>query len=453
MGQQASARLRSDARRRRLRNALLVLMALGMIGGGLAWVWGSTTVTKLVETTSEIFEPPIARPTLVIPGSTPMPTSIPNWEGNEPFNILLLGLDLRPADEDTRADTQIVVHVDPGSRSVSMLSIPRDLLVQVPGYGERRINAAYQLGETDKRVVPGGGPGLSIITIEQNFGIRIHYFAQVDFTGFERIVDSMGGVTLDVPRPLVDNEYPFLNYGFSRIYIPGGLQHMDGRTALRYARSRHADSDLGRAARQQQVLLALRQQGLSLDILSRINNIASDLSGAVRTDIDPRQLLPLAQLAREIDPADVHNEVLKPPAVNEYIVPGSGAEVLLPNWDVIRPLIARTFADPRLAKEGARLSVQNGTNVGGMARKLRDELVPKGFIVVDLSNPPDQGNYPVSSITDYTGGKKPQTLKALAQALGIEPSNVKMGDPEDAKVAPDGEPVDFLVMVGDDRLP
>src|SRR5207253_11179176 len=115
--------------------------------------------------------------------------------------------------------------------------------------------------------------------------------------GFERIVDTMGGVTIDVPKPLADNDYPLAqnSYGTTRIYIAAGLQHMDGRTALEYARSRHADSDLGRNSRQQQVLLALRPQGVSLNLLPNLNELLSQLSGAIKTDLSLTQVGSLAQ--------------------------------------------------------------------------------------------------------------------------------------------------------------
>jgi LCP family protein required for cell wall assembly len=128
---------------------------------------------------------------------------------------------------------------------------------------------------------------LAKATVRENFGIPIHYYAMVNFSGFEQIVDTIGGINLDVPRPLVDNKFPFLEFGATRVYIPGGLQHMGGHTALQYARSRHADSDIGRNSRQQQVLLAIREQGMGLNVLSHLTELAQELGDAVRTVRSP----------------------------------------------------------------------------------------------------------------------------------------------------------------------
>ncbi|HUP28441.1 MAG TPA: LCP family protein, partial [Chloroflexia bacterium] len=320
-------------------------------------------------------------------------------------------------------------------------------------HDEARINAAYQIGEKDKENIKGGGPALAMSTIQANFGIRIDYFAQVDFTGFERVVDAMGGVTLDVPRPLVDNEYPLANEGVTRIYIPAGLQHMDGRTALQYARSRHADSDIGRNSRQQQVLLALRQQSLNFNLITRLNSISGELTDAVKTDLDLVKLGSLAQLGRQIGPESIQTVLINADMVNEVVLPGTGAQVLMPDWNLIRPKVAQAFSDPRVAKEEARLSVQNGTTTSGIGRKVHDSLVAKGFFVPDLASAPDQGKYPKTKIIDYSDGKKPYTLEALTKALKIDPADVEQGNPEDAPLATsDRKPVDIVVIAGDDKI-
>ena len=237
MSQRTAIRLQTDARRRRIRLAIFLAVGFFVAGGIAAYAYIYQPVQKTIEqintTIKDVFVTPVTvRPA---PGSgpnaTPVTVTYPNWSKNEPVNILLLGLDFRPEEQDSRADTMIVVHIDPAEKTATMLSIPRDLWVPIPGHGEARINAAFQLGEDDK-TTPGGGPGLAMATVEDNFNIPIHYFAQVDFTGFERIVDAMGGINIDVPRPLADNEYPYGDYGYSRIYVPAGLQHLDGHTAL-----------------------------------------------------------------------------------------------------------------------------------------------------------------------------------------------------------------------------
>ena len=446
----ATLLVRNRRRRRRIVQFTILAIALGLVGAGafLATVVVPPIVTLLGEG-GKIFATPVSE--RVGPEGTAIAAPTPDWANKQSINVLLLGLDYRPQEADTRADTQIVVHINLETKTASMLSIPRDLWVNIPGFGEGRINTSYQLGENNKDTVPGGGPTLAMSTIEQNFGIRIHYFAQVDFAGFERVLDAMGGITIDVPKPLVDNEYPLANYGATRIFIPAGLQHFDGFTALQYARSRHSDSDLGRNSRQQQVLLALKQQALSLNILSRLTDIVNQLAGAVKTDLTFLQVTSLAEIAKDIGPGAIQTVLIEPPLVNSAVL-SSGADVLMPDWSLIRPKVTQLFGDPRLSREAARISVLNGTEVGGVARKTSDLLIARGLGVVEVASVSDPGAYPVTTITDYTGGAKPNTIEALAKELGVAPSAVIAGDPAEAPVATsDGKPVDILVIVGDDK--
>jgi LCP family protein required for cell wall assembly len=455
MTQRAISRYQTESKRRRIRAVLIGLAALVLLVGGVEFAYVThiwDTGTTLLNT---VFQTPVSqRPAGFGPSGeegTPVTIEYPDWSKKEPFNILLIGLDYRPGEEDSRADTQIIVHIDPAQKSAAMVAIPRDLWVPIPHYGEGRINSAFQHGESDPET---DGPSLAMWTIEDNFGIPLRYYAQVDFTGFEKIIDTMGGLTIDVPKPLVDNDYPLGNYGVTRIYIPAGLQHMDGRTALAYARSRHADSDLGRNSRQQQVLLALRQQGINLNLITKLDQIAANLKDSVKTNLTLQEIGSLAQLSRELDPASIQTVQIDANMVTEIITSG-GADVLQPNWALIRPKIAQAFADPKLAKEGARLSVQNGTAVGGMAKKLQDTLVEKGYYVADLRSvdAAEVGTYPKTVIIDYSGGGKPATIDALTKELGIPASAVQKGAADEAPIAnADGKPVDIAVIVGEDRV-
>jgi LCP family protein required for cell wall assembly len=386
--------------------------------------------------------------------ATPSPVQVrfPDWSKQEPVNVLLIGLDARTGDTAPLADTQVIVHIDPANKTAALVSIPRDLWVDIPGFGQGRVNSAYQLGALHENTVPGGGPGLAMATIEQDFGVPIDYYAQVNFEGFQSIVDTLGGVTLDVPSPLVDNAYPFGDYGLTRIYIPAGLQHMDGKTALEYARSRHADSDIFRNTRQREVLLAIRESALDPSMLTHLSDLADQLSDSVRTDLSLVQVGSLVQLSREIPSGSISSVAIDASAANEVIMP-SGADVLMPRWEVIRPLVAQAFGDPRLGQEAARIAVQNGTVVAGEGRKIRDLLVAMGLYVPDLTTAPSRGRYPVTTITDFTGGQKPRTTQYVAQLLGISPADVKQAPRSEAPLDQlDGKPVDILVVAGNDRL-
>jgi LCP family protein required for cell wall assembly len=229
---------------------------------------------------------------------------LPNWDRQDPVNILLMGIDEREGDEDPpRSDTIIVVRVDPLSKQVTMLSLPRDLLVQIPGSGPDKINAAYPIAEFNQA---GSGPSLVAQTIEYNFGIRIHYFITIDFSGFREVVDTLGGVVVDVRAPVKDDQYPTDDLRLTRAYFPTGLQTMDGETALRYARTRHGDNDIARGDRQQQVLVALRQKiDANINMIFKIDELIREMGDSIRFDLNFEQIQALANLARGVDPSKI----------------------------------------------------------------------------------------------------------------------------------------------------
>jgi LCP family protein required for cell wall assembly len=172
-----------------------------------------------------------------------------------PLDILVLGVDARPNEGYlTRTDSIMLVGVNPSRLQVSLLSIPRDLFVDVPGYGLQRINTVNVLGEQDEA---GSGPALLSSAIADDFGIQMDRYVRLNFDAFVQLVDAVGGVTIDVPRTLIDYEYPTPDGGTIVVQFDPGVQAMDGERALAYARTRHADDDYARAARQQQVILAL----------------------------------------------------------------------------------------------------------------------------------------------------------------------------------------------------
>ncbi len=380
-----------------------------------------------------------AVPLPVVVGAPPAPKPpTQQWQETARVNVLLLGIDAREQTSGpTRTDIMMVATIDPVGKTAAVLSIPRDLYVEIPGRGEDRINAAHVYGELDK--YPGGGPGLAKKTVELNFGIPIHYYALVDFNGFIRIVDTVGGVTVDVTRPVKDDEYPVGLRGMKRIYIPAGLQHMDGEMALEYARSRHNDTVINRARRAQQVLLALRVQALKLDLLPKLPVLVATMRDTVQTDIPlDQQGLALAQLVAEIEPAHVRSVVIDETMVMGYTT-ASGAQVMLPKWDRIHPLIREVFYTPRepgptptpveteatqrIRSEAARIEVQNGTTNLDLANRTTELLRQWGYTVV-ATTAADRFDYPETIIIVYTPGKD-YTLGQLMTLLGVEARNVR----------------------------
>lgn len=347
---------------------LVLVLTAGLLAyfGPLAWAsWRAyqrVFVTPVPRATVVINEQ--GTPEVVLLTADDPAIQLPNWDKKDRINVLLLGVDRREAEDVPRSDTIIIVTIDPLTKDVGMLSIPRDLLVTIPGYGQEKINAAYALGANS----PITGPGLVRATIEYNFGIPIHYYAEVDFEGFVRIVDTIGGVVVDVPAPIKDDEYPGEDYNYTRIYFAPGLQRMDGRTALRYVRTRHDDNDFARGYRQQQVLRALREQGLRLDLIRKAPQLVDSLGDTVRTDLSPAQVLALAKLGTEIPRDHIRSYTLLP-ATTSYWEPGQPF-YLIPDWNAIQAILDEMFP-PR---EGQPRPQVRATTPGVPAQPVAPEL-------------------------------------------------------------------------------
>lgn len=255
--------------------------------------------------------------------------------------ILVMGTDAREGEKAApRTDTMMVATLDRASRSAGIISLPRDLWVTVPGYGNERINSAYELGELERK---GGGPELARKTVEQLLGVPVQHYALIGFAGFEKLVDEVGGVVVDVERPIKDNEYPDQNYSLRRIFFQPGLQRLDGESALWYVRTRHADSDFGRARRQQQFLLGLRRQALQLNLLPKVPAIISTLSDSIKTDLGPAEIVSLARAAKDVDSARVVNRVVDETMTTHWVTP-AGAQVEVPKRDAVKRVVEEVFA-------------------------------------------------------------------------------------------------------------
>jgi LCP family protein required for cell wall assembly len=282
-----------------------------------------------------------------MPVGQPTPTLFPTnepWQGTDRVNILLMGIDRRPGEPFiSRTDTMMLVSIDPVSEAVSILSIPRDLYVAIPGLGQDRINTAFVYGAQGNN--PLGGAALAMQTVEYNLGVPIHHYALVDFSAVVNGVDALGGIDLNVPYTINDTMFPDMNYGYDPLYIPAGQQHMDGELALKYARTRHGDSDIHRAQRQQQVVLAVRNKALSLgvaELIGRAPVLYRQLEEGIMTDLSLDQLIRLARLLEKVPTENIRNEVLGFDYVSSYRTP-QGAAVLLLNNQAAAPLIDSLF--------------------------------------------------------------------------------------------------------------
>jgi LCP family protein required for cell wall assembly len=238
--------------------------------------------------------------------TTPAQPVVIDTEPDEAFNILVLGIDRRP-DQQKLPNTDVImlVRVDPVEERLVLLSLLRDLWVEIPGYGYSRINTAYRTGET---YAPGSGLPLARQTVSNLLDIPIDYTVLVDFQGFIGLIDQLGGITVYVEKELYDPQYPTMDYGYQEVHFLPGPETMDGNRALIYSRIRHPDSDFMRIRRQQAVVTAmavrLRERG-DLKNLMALDRITEALVGYVWTDMPREQMMSMAWAMRMYDATSV----------------------------------------------------------------------------------------------------------------------------------------------------
>ena len=301
----------------------------------------ATASPELIATRSPISAAtPTEVPTLAAP--TAQPTQMPPSAGNA-VTVLILGDDRRPGETEVpRTDCVMLARIDPQRGRVALLSFPRDLIVDIPGYNSARINAAYVLGELYH--APGGGLGLARDTVSNLTGVPIDYAVLVDFQGFIGLIDSIGGVTVNVPKELYDARFPTMDYGYTEAHFLPGPQHMDGATALTYSRVRHPDSDFERIKRQQAVLVAigvrLRERG-DLQNLLAADQITAALRAYVQMDIPQDRVLGLVWALRSLALERVERYTLEANMVSFGVGDDQYAELATP--DAIEQLVHKWY--------------------------------------------------------------------------------------------------------------
>ena len=282
-----------------------------------------------------------------------IPTAVPTFQvplGTT--NILLLGSDIGLDEGIGRTDTMIILAINRDGPTASMVSLPRDMWVYIPGWTSNRINTALSRGSSVG--YPGGAIAQLKDTILYNFGIPIHYYAQVDFEGFKQGVDLIDGIDVAVSCRLRDWRLrsPELNPdnedNWHTFTLDPGVYHMDGDMALWYARSRLTTSDFDRGRRQQQLLRAALNQGVDLNILSSIPELWGTYQDSVKTDMDIGRMLQLAALAPEVQENGVQHLYIVGNQLEPYVVPSSGAHVQIPVWSEAQDTFRRLFLPPAL---------------------------------------------------------------------------------------------------------
>jgi|GEM_PF-1065077 len=333
------------------------------------------------------------------------------WTPREHLNILVMGLDRRPwesPDEPSRSDTMFIASIDKASGRVQLLALPRDLWANVPAsdqpgdWGAAKINAAYAYGQLYG--YPGGGPAAAVAAVEYNYHIDIHHYVVIDWVGFVRLIDALGGIDIVVPEAVSDFSTDTLQ-PFENNTVQPGEQHMNGEQALAYSRVR-VDGDLKRIERQQLVIKAAARRALSLGLVPRLPDLWSSYRDAILTDIDTGLIPGFALLARNLDLENIESFSLGP-----AVYPGiadDGALILLPNFDEVYAIIDTFLADPRLRDEAPQIVVQYTPGAADSAEQVRAHLagygVPPQWVTLVEGDGLEPGIYNLTGKT-YTAGK------------------------------------------------
>jgi LCP family protein required for cell wall assembly len=385
----------------------------------------------------------------IVPFSTidPSGSQVLN-NGQETVNFLLIGSDRRPGGS-FRTDTMVIVILRPNEGQVSLISIPRDLWVSIPGWENQRINTAYQHGISVG--YPGGGAGLLKDTILYNLGIRIDHTAMVEFDGFRQIVDTLGGVDVPVSCAytdwrLIDPSFDPQNENNWRLYTTGpGVVHMDGDLALWYARSRQRSSDFDRGRRQQEVLRALFTQALQTGTLARIPDLYNNLKSTVETDLGLGDLLQLALYAPKMTNADIRSYYIRPPYVSSWIT-DSGAYVLLPNEESLQQMLTEAMSPSTqiVQKQAVVIEVMNGTSIAGYETLAATRLNYAGYETRII--PSDRQDYAYSVLIDKTSAQDRAQSDPILNVMGLLPGSLISG--------PDSNSTShYLLILGYDYQP
>ncbi len=422
---------------------------------------GQTTVSGTITNPEGT---PVAIGTGIPTSSAPQVAPPPAWDGASRVTILIVGLDYGDWSADrngpSRSDTMLLLTIDPVARTAGMLSVPRDMWVNIPGFGYNKINNAYAFG--DEYHLPGGGPGLAIKTVENFLGINIQYYAQIEFTTFEKMVDTIGGVCLTIPAEIkVGRTFEH------SVTLKPGYQCLDGKSTLGYARNRYTtNGDVDRAGRQQQVILAIRDKVIQpanfLSLISQAPTLYNELSGGINTNLPVSDAMRLAVLAKDIPINSIKQGVINYTMMQDGYTNVSGQQlaILRPYPDKIRelvdsifgggsmqPLATGTLAE-KMQAEVARVVVINGTGVAGMASKTSDYLKTQGMNVIASGNTSDYPDtyippFPAHTIVIVHSGK-PYAMQYLFQLLKINSSNQTI-----VKISPDS-PEDIILALGSD---
>ena len=377
----------------------------------------------------------------------------PSSQALAPINILLLGTDDRPDENGPpRTDTIILLTLDPQSNTAGMLSLPSDLWVPIPGFDfNAKINTAYGLGE---RRTEGSGAQLVMDTVSQLIGRPVDYYVRINFQGFVQAVDLIGGIDVMVPETIHDEEYPTADYGVETFHLDAGQHHLDGETALKFARTRHSDTDYGRARRQQDVIRAVVNKVMRADmilaLLPKAWMLVSTMRSSIDTNIPMLVQYEFADYMRAAALQEVRQEVLDSRYGEEKVTEDAGW-ILIPDREKVRTAVNQFFMPPTAnaaTPEGidphwVRIEVLNGSGEQGVAAQTRDYLQAQGWQVVAIGDA-DRSDYSKTLVVNY--GVPETIIQRMSQDLALQPGASTL------KGLSSTQPIDLRIVVGRDIL-
>ena len=405
---------------------------------------------------------PIATDIAPPPPSVSIPESDlpPAWDGASRINVLLIGLDYRDWQAGLgapRSDTMIVLTIDPLTKTAGMLTIPRDMWVNIPGFGYSRINTAYSSGEGNK--LPGGGPALASKTVEQFLGVPINYYAQIDFNAFVEFIDLIGGIDIHNDEEL---RLDPVGSGKDKIKLTCcGMRHLNGEKTLAYVRYRKdKEGDVARSKRQLKVILAIRNQVLNPEnfpvLLGKAQQFYEEFSAGIKTNMPFDTALQLGVLARDIPVESIKQGVIdyNMVAFDSTQINGVDASIMKPLPDKIRILRDEIFTiggpvspmaalgDPTalMKADGARVRLLNGSFSPGLEVNTGNYFLVQGMAVTEVG----AADRAYDQTVLVLHSPKLYTLKYLQAVFGISSSTQIVISPDPAST------VDIEVFLGND---
>ena len=366
-------------------------------------------------------------------------------------NILILGMGGSNHNGGNLTDTIMVMSIEWKTKKVAMISVPRDLWVTIPGHGSSRINEAYSYGESNTKTTGGGGK-VAGDTVGKVLGVPMHYFISVDFEGFRKIVDTVGGLDIYVEKDLYDPSYPAANMiDYDPFRISAGDHHMDGTLALKYARCRKGNcgNDFGRAQRQQQVIAALKQKMLKVNILAnpkKLTDLLAILGNHVRTDMSPGDIKVFWDSIKDLDMSNIINKVLDTSANGPLTgtTSSGGASILVPkkgmtNFTDLQTIAKNIFDDEAVAdKTDLKIEVLNGSGQAGQGTSAADVLKKLGYTITNVDNTTKTAKSIVYNCSGLTSQSEATKIAESVQAQSETKSSCGS--------------VDIRVIIGQDAL-